>query len=70
MSKDDRKIKKAYEAVKKKKFDKAKRKLSNVSESTASRRVEAFIRREEQKAKPSPTAKVRTSKPLYPTEFS
>jgi len=70
MSKEDRKIKKAYEATKKGKFDKAKRKLSKVSESRESSRLEAFIRREEQKAKSSPTAKVRTSKPLYPTEFN
>ena len=72
MDRDERKIKKAIKATKKGKFEKAKRKLSRVRESGKSRTAAAFIRREENKARASsPSAhKVRTSLPLYKTEYN
>jgi len=69
--KDSRKIKKAIKATKAGKFGKAKRKLSQVSAGNRkAKSAAAFVRREEQKSKPSQTAKVRTSLPLYKTEYN
>jgi hypothetical protein len=71
MSKEDRKIAKAIKATKKGKFAKARRKLSKVPSSAKTKTAAAYNRRAEHKAMSSPTAlKVRTSQPLFKTEYN